>query len=140
MTRERTTGSSAYDTGADRCHLLVGERKRCRQDGVSVKVFNITFNGGPALCRRLLYIAVCIWRGAAEGGGAGVFHKKKDRNECNNHKCISLVAQSGKMLLQASARRFSEYCESVNHSTSDVMFVIHRLQGLAKKTRIPLYV
>ena len=56
------------------------------------------------------------------------------------------------MLLKIIARRLSEYCERVwilpeeqsgfrpNRSTTDVMFVIHRLQELARKKRIPLYV
>ena len=30
-------------------------------DGVSVERFKITFNGDPALRRRLLDIVVCIW-------------------------------------------------------------------------------
>ena len=148
MARERTTRSSAYDTEADRCHLLVGKRKRCRQDGVSVEVFNITFTGGPALNRRLLDIVVCIWRGAAGGGGGKlndaiimVFHKKKDREECDKYKGIPLVAQSGKILLKAIAPGLSEFCERVgilpgepNRSTSNMTFVISQLQGLAEKT------
>ena len=32
-------------------------------DGVSVELFKITFNGDPALRRRLLDIVVRIWRG-----------------------------------------------------------------------------
>ena len=37
--------------------------KAVRPDGVSVELFKITFNGDPALRRRLLDIVVCIWRG-----------------------------------------------------------------------------
>ena len=32
-------------------------------DGVSVELFRIPLDGNPALCRRLLDISVCIWRG-----------------------------------------------------------------------------
>ena len=65
---------------------------------------------------------------------------------------ISLVAHAGKILLKIIARRLSENCERVgilpeeqrgfrpNRSTTDMMFVIRRLQELARKKRIPLYV
>ena len=81
-----------------------------------------------------------------------VFHKKKDRTECGNYRGISLVAHVGKILLKIIARRLGEYCERVkilpeqqsgfrpNPSTTDMMFVIRRLQELAWKKRIPLYV
>ena len=63
-----------------------------------------------------------------------------------------LVAHAGKILLKIVARRLSEYNERVgilpeeqrgfrpNRSTIDMMFVICRLQGLARKKRIPPYV
>ena len=80
-----------------------------------------------------------------------VLHKKKDRTECGNYRGISLVAHAGKILLKIIARRLSEYCERVgilpeeqsgfrpNRSTTDTMFVIRRLQELARKKRIPRY-
>ena len=81
-----------------------------------------------------------------------VLHIKKDRTECGNYRGISLVAHAGKVLLKIIARRLSEYCERVgilpeeqsglrpNRSTTDRMVVIRRLQELARKKRIPLYV
>ena len=81
-----------------------------------------------------------------------VLHKKKDRTECGNYSGISLVAHAGKILLKIIARRLSEYRERVgilpeeqsgfrpNRSTTDMMFVIRRLQELARKKQIPLYV
>ena len=80
-----------------------------------------------------------------------VLHKKKDRTECSNYRGISLVAHAGKILLKIITRRLSGYCESSgilpeeqsgfrpNRSTTDMMFVIRRLQELARKKRIPLY-
>ena len=41
-------------------------------DGVSVELFKITLNGDLALGRRLLDIAVCIWRG---GKGAAAVER-----------------------------------------------------------------
>ena len=81
-----------------------------------------------------------------------VLHKKKDRTERGNYRGISLVAHAGKILLKIISRRLSEYCKCVgilpeehgglqpNRSTTDVIFVIRRLQELALKKRIPLYV
>ena len=78
-------------------------------------------------------------------------HKKKERTECGNYRGNSLVARAGKILLKINARRLSEYTERVgilleeqsgfrpNRSTTDIMFVIRRLQELARKKRIPLY-
>ena len=77
---------------------------------------------------------------------------KKDRTDCGNYRGISLVAHAGTILLKIIARRLSEYCERAgilpeeqsgfrpNRSTTDMMFVIRRLQELARKKRIPLYV
>ena len=42
--------------------------KAVRPDGGSVEPSKMTLNGDPALRRRLLDIAVCIWKG--EGGAA----------------------------------------------------------------------
>ena len=81
-----------------------------------------------------------------------VLHKKKDRTECGSYRGISLVAHAGKIMLKVIASRLSEYCERVgilpeeqsgfrpNRSTTEIMFVICRLQELARKKRIPLYV
>ena len=62
------------------------------------------------------------------------------------------MAHAGKILLKIIARRLSDYCERLgilpkeqsgfrpNRFTSDMMFVIRRLQELARKKRMPLYV
>ena len=78
--------------------------------------------------------------------------QKEGSRECGNYRGISLVAHAGRTLLKIIARRLREYCERVgilpeeqsdfrpNRSTTDMMFVIRRLQELARKKRIPLYV
>ena len=126
-------------------------------DGASVELFKITLNGDPALRRRLLDIVVRIWGGGEvlqqwKGAIIMALHKKKDRTECGNYRGISLVVHAGKILLKIIARRLSEYCERVgilpeeqsgfrsNRSTTNMMFVICRLQELARKKRIPQYV
>ena len=131
--------------------------KAVRSDGVSVQLFKIILNGDPALRRRLLDIVVRIWRGGEVPQQLKVViimvpHKNKDWTECGNVMGISLVAQTGKMLLKIIASRISEYCERVgilpeeqsgfgpNRSTTDMMLVICRLQELVRKKRTPLHV
>ena len=126
-------------------------------NGVSIELFKIALNGDPALRRRLFDIVVRIWRGGEvpqqwKDAIIMVPHKNKDRAECGNYRDISLVAHAGKILLKIIARSLSEYCERVgilpeeqssfrpNRSTTGMMFVIRRLQELARKKRIPLYV
>ena len=136
---------------------LLVNGKAVGANGVSVELLKITLNGDPALRRKLLDIVVRIWRGGMvpqqwKYAPIIVLHKKKDRTEFGNYRGISLVAHAGKILLKIIARRLSEYCERVgilpeeqsgfrpNRSTTDMMFVIRRLQELAQKKRIPLYV
>ena len=102
-------------------------------------------------------MGVCIWRGGEvlqqwKDAIIMVLHKRKERTECGNYRGISLVAYAGKILLEIIARRLSEYCERVgilpeeqsgfrpNRFTTDMMFVIRRLQELARKKQVPLYV
>ena len=131
--------------------------KAVGSDGVSIELFKIALNVDPALHWRLLDIVIRIRRGSEvpqqwKNAIIMVLHKKKDRTECGNYRGISLVAHAGKILLKIIARRLSEYCQRVgilpeeqtrfrpNRSTTDMMFVIRRLQKLAQKKRIPLYV
>ena len=80
-----------------------------------------------------------------------MLHKKKDRTECGQYRGISLVAHAGKVLLKVIAGRLSDYCERENilpekqcgfrprRSTVDMMFVVQRLQELARKKDTPMY-
>ena len=123
--------------------LSLANGKAVGPDGVSVELFKITFNGDPALRRRLLDIVVRIGRGARCRGSGNMpspwYSTKKDRTECGNYRGISPVAHAGKIVLKIIARRLSEYCERArilpeeqssfrpNRSTIDMMFVIRRL-------------
>ena len=75
-----------------------------------------------------------------------VLHKKGDKTECGNYRGISLVSHAGKVLLNVVARRLSAYyCEAKgllpeeqcgfrpNRSTTDMMFVVRRLQEIRRK-------
>ena len=73
-----------------------------------------------------------------------VLHKKNDRIECSNYRGLSLVAHAGKVLLKIVANRPGDFCEEAGilpeeqcgfrpqRSTTDVMFVVRRLQELGR--------
>ena len=141
----------------DAIRSLVNGKAVGGPDGVSVELFKIAPNGDPALRRRLLDIIVRIWRGGEvpqqwKDAIIVVLHQTKDQTECGNYRGVSLVGHAGKILLKTIVRCLSEYCERVgilpeeqsgfrpNRSTTDMMFVIRRLQELGRKKRIPLYV
>ena len=78
-----------------------------------------------------------------------VLHKKKDRTECSNYRGLSLVAHAGKVLLKIVANRLGDFCEEAGilpeeqcgfrpqRSTTDMMFVVRRLQELGRTRTLP---
>ena len=79
-----------------------------------------------------------------------VLHKKKDRTECSNYRGLSLVAHAGKVLLKIVANRLGDFCEEAGilpeeqsgfrpqRSTTDMMFVVRRLQELGRTSNASL--
>ena len=79
-----------------------------------------------------------------------VLHKKKDRTECSNCRGLSLVAHAGKVLLKIVANRLGDFCEDAGilpeeqcgfrpqRSTTDMMFVVRRLQELGRTSNTSL--
>ena len=71
-----------------------------------------------------------------------VLHKKKYRTECSNYRGLSLVAHVGNVLLKIVVNRLGDFCEEAGilpkeqcgfrsqRSTTDMMFVVRRLQEL----------
>ena len=86
------------------------------------------------------------WKGAV----ITVLHKKGDKTECGNYRGISLVSHAGKVLLKVVARRLSVNCEAKgllpeeqcgfrpDLSTTDMMFVVRRLQEVGRKAGVSL--
>ena len=80
-----------------------------------------------------------------------VLHKKGDKTECGNYRGNSLVSHAGKVLLKVVARRLSAYCEAKgllpeeqcrfrpDRSTTDMMFVVRRLQEIGRKAGVFLF-
>ena len=79
-----------------------------------------------------------------------VLHKKKDRTECSNYRGLSLVAHAGKVLLKIVANRLGDFCDQagilpeeqcgfrLQRSTTDMMFVVRRLQELGRTSNTSL--
>ena len=79
-----------------------------------------------------------------------VLHKTKDRAECSNYRGLSLVAHAGKVLLKIVASRLGDFCEEAGIlpeeqcgfrpqcSTTDMMFVVRRLQELGRTSNTSL--
>ena len=77
-------------------------------------------------------------------------HKKKDRTECSNYRGLSLVAHAGEVLLKIVANRLGDFCEEAGilpeeqcgfrpqRSTTDMMFVVRRLQELGRTSNTSL--
>ena len=80
-----------------------------------------------------------------------VLFKKHDPYECGNYRGISLGSHAGKVVLKIIANRLSTYCEwkgilpeaqcgfRPGRSTVDMMFVVRRLQELAREKNLPVY-
>ena len=80
-----------------------------------------------------------------------VLHKKGDKMECGNYRGISLMSQAGKVFLKVVARSLSAYCEAKgllmeeqcgfrpDRSTTDVLFVVRRLQEVGRKAGVSLH-
>ena len=78
-----------------------------------------------------------------------VSHRKKDRTECSNYRGLSLVAHAGKVLLKIVANRLGDFCEEAGilpeeqcdfrpqRSTTDMMFIVRRLQELGRTSNTP---
>ena len=79
-----------------------------------------------------------------------VLHKKKDWTECSNYRGLSLVAHAGKVLLKIVANRLGNFCKEAGilpeeqcgfrpqRSTTDMMFVVRRLQKLGRTSNTSL--
>ena len=78
-------------------------------------------------------------------------HEKDNKTECGNYRGISLVSHAGKVLLEVVTRRLSAYCEAKgllpekqcgfrqNRSTTDMMFVVRRLQEIGRRAEVSLF-
>ena len=124
--------------------------KTVGQDEIPVEVLKIGINHDPTVLREFHRVIKLVWHQREvpqrwRDAVIKVLHKKKDRTECGNYRGISLVAHAGKVLLKIVTTRLSAHYEARNllpeeqcgfrphRSTTDMMFVVRRLQELGRK-------
>ena len=125
-------------------------------DSLLVEVLKIDEPAEPVGLERFHAILVEVWNGGEvpqqwKDATIKGLYKKSDRSNCNNYRGVSLLSHPGKVLLKIVANRLSHCCEAVGilldeqccfrpeRSTVDMLFVVHRLEELARQRRIPLY-
>ena len=134
----------------------MANRKTVGPDGLPVELLKVLVDERDSDNLASFYeTIVAVWRRGRvpqqrKDATIKVLHKKKDRMECGNYRGISLVAHAGKVLLKVIAGRLGDCCEREgilpeeqcgfrpHCSTVDMMFVMRRLQELARKKETPL--
>ena len=134
----------------------LANRKAVAPDGLPAELLTVLADGELKTLGKFHDTIVAVWRVGGvphlwKNSTIKVLHKKNDRTECGSFRVISLVAHAGKVLLKVIIGRLSDYCERENslpeeqrglrplRSTVDMMFVVRRLQELARKKDTPLY-
>ena len=126
-------------------------------DGLPVELLKLGLQQDRTILRELHQLTILIWRQGKvqqqqwKDAAIIVLHKKGDKTECGNYRGISLVSHAGKVLLKVVARRLSAYCEAKellseeqcgfrpDRSTTDMMFVVRRLQEIGRKAGVSLH-
>ena len=126
-------------------------------DGLPAELLKLGLQQDRTILLQLHRLIPLIWREGKvpkqwKDAVVTVLHKKGDKAEGGNYRGISLVSHAGKVLLKVVARSLSAYCETrgllpeeqcgfrPDRSTSDMMFVVRRLQEIGCKAGVSLYV
>ena len=125
-------------------------------DGLPAELLKLGLQQDRTIVLELHRLTILIWRQGKvpqqwKDAVITVLHKKGDKTECGNYRGISLVSHAGKVLLKVVARRLSAYCEAKgllpeeqcgfrpDRSTTDMMFVVRRLQAVGRKAGVSLH-
>ena len=125
-------------------------------DGLLVELLKLRLQQDRSILLEFYRLTILIWREGKvpqqwKDAVITVLHKNGDKTECGNCRSISLVSHAGKVLLKVVARRLSAYCEAKgllpkeqcgfrpDRSTTDMMFVVHRLQEIRRKAGVSLF-
>ena len=126
-------------------------------DGLPAELLKLGLQQDRTILRELHRLTILIWRQGKvpqqwKDAVITVLHNKGDKTEGGNYRGISLVSHTGKVLLKVVARRLSAYCEAKgllpeeqcgfrpDRSTTDMMFVVRRLQGVRRKAGVSLHI
>ena len=83
-------------------------------DSILTKIYK---NGGPALVLRILQLFRLIWQhetvpqGLQDASIIHLYKRKGNRQDCNNHRGISLLSIAGKILARILLNRLMKYLE-----------------------------
>ena len=133
----------------------MGNAKAVGPDGLPAEPMKLGLQQDRTNLLELHRLTTLIWREGKfpqqwKDAVITVLHKKKDKTECGNYRGISLVSHTGKVLLNVVARRLGAYCEAKgplpeeqcgfrpDRSTTDMMFVVRRLQEVGWKAGVSL--
>ena len=125
-------------------------------DDFPAELLKLGLQQDRTILRELHRLTILIWRQGkvpqqCKYAVITVIHKKGEKTECGNYRGISLVSHAGKVLLKVVARRLSAYCETKgllleeqcgfrpDRSTTDMMFVVRRLQEVGRKAAVSLH-
>ena len=125
-------------------------------DGLPAELLKFGLQQDRTILREVHRLTILIWRQGTvpqqwKDAVITVLHEKGDKTECGNYSGISLVSHAGKVLLKVVAGRLSAYCEAKgllpeeqcgfrpDRSTTDMMFVVRRLQEVGRKAGVSLH-
>ena len=134
----------------------IANAKAVGPDGLPAELLKLRLQQDRTILREFHRLTILIWRQGKvpqqwKDAVITVLHKKGDKTECGNYRGISHVSHAGKVLLKVVARRLSAYCEAKgllpeercgfrpDRSTTDMMFVVRRLQEGGRKAGVSLH-
>ena len=134
----------------------VANAKAVGLDGLPAELLKLGLQQDRTILLELHRLTTLIWREENvpqqwKDAAIIILYKTGDKTECENYRVISLVSHAGKVLLQLVARRLSAYCEAKgllpeeqcgfrpDRSTTDMMFVVRRLQENGRKAGVSLF-
>ena len=125
-------------------------------DGLPAELLKLGLQQDRTILLELHRLTTLIWREGKvpqqwKDAVITVLHKKGDKTECGNYRGISLVSHAGKVLFKVVARKLSAYCKAKgllpeeqcgfrpDRSTTDMMFVVRRLQEIGWKAGVSIF-
>ena len=134
----------------------VTNAKAMEPDGLPAELLKLGLQQDRTTLLELHRLTTLIWREGKvpqqwKDAVITVLHKKGDKTECGNYRGVSLVSHAGKVLVKVVARRLGAYCEAKgllpeeqcgfrpDRSTTDMMFVVRRLQEIGRKAGVSLF-
>ena len=134
----------------------MANEKAVGPDGLPAELLKVGLQQARTILLEFHRLITLIWREGKvpqqwKNAVITVLHKKKDKTECGNYRGISLVSHVGKVLLKVVGRRLSAYRGAKgllpeeqcgfgpNRLTTDIMFVVRRLQEIGRKAGMSLF-